>query len=212
MLSSNLGNLELALAKEKSSAHTQTLNDLDRERDVLISAFIKWLDVMQFFPDAATAAKATQLSHFLDGFGANIAKQTQLAESTILSNIVKGFRDDATRKGYLADLNGTAWIDAIDKANANFIASSAERVSSSSDDSKVLPFSKVRQTATEAYYELISMLESRYKTAAEDKQPVQAYENCIAELNELIKQTNASAEVSHARKATTTITPELPKA
>ncbi|MCX6209910.1 MAG: hypothetical protein NTZ59_10575 [Bacteroidetes bacterium] len=71
--------LQTALDKEKSSELTKLLNELDRNRDVLISAFVKWLQAMCFYPDAAIAKDATTLLHYVEGFGKNIATETNLA-------------------------------------------------------------------------------------------------------------------------------------
>ena len=79
--------LQAGLDKEKSSLITKTLNNLDFQRDVLINDFTDWLEVMQRFPNASIASNATSLYHYLEGFGNNIANETQLSETTILTNL-----------------------------------------------------------------------------------------------------------------------------
>ena len=192
--------LQTALDKEKSSELTKLLNELDRNRDVLISAFVKWLQAMCFYPDAAIAKDATTLLHYVEGFGKNIATETNLAETTILSNIVDGFTTDTFKSTALANMNGTAWITGIKTTNDAFAKEYSNRVVSGADLSKVESFTTVRKKATDAYIAFITLLMSRYNTAQEDGKDVSGYEDCINQLNTLIMKANILVETSVERK------------
>lgn len=195
-LTDSFADLQAALDKENGSLITKTINDLDHKRDVLISAFIKWLEAMVDFPDSAIAADAAVLLHYVNGFGTAIAKQTNLAETTILTNIVDGFTKDTTRSTALAAMNGTQWITAIDTVNKDFSAAYANRVSDVADTKKVKSFSEYRKTSTELYSSLVALVGSRYNSAKEDAADTSLWETCIADLNQLITQVNTSVELS----------------
>lgn len=192
--------LQAALDKEKSSEITKLLNDLDRKRDILTSAFVKWLQAMSVYPDDAIAKDATTLLHYVEGFGKNIATETDLAETTILSNIVAGFTNDAAKSTALTNMHGTAWITGIKDANDAFASEYNKRIVSSADNSKTESFTVVRKQATDAYIEMIELLISRYKSDKEDAKDVSGYEACMNELNTLIMKVNILAETSVARK------------
>lgn len=188
--------------KELSSQITKKLNQLDHNRDVLVLAFLKWLQALTDFPVEALAKDAATLLHYVEGFGKNIAVETFLAETTILNNIVDGFTNDDARKAALAGLHGTEWISAIKTSNDAFATEYNNRVVIAAGNGKVESFTTVRKASTNAYIDMISLLMSRYETDAEDKKDVSVYESCIAELNVLIAKVNILAETSVARKAT----------
>ena len=189
-------NLQAGLDKEKSNQLTKILNDLDFKRDVLIDDFTDWLEIMQRFPDTAMAAKADVLYHYLSGFGKNVAGQTQLAESTILTNIVDGFTTDIGRKDALAAINGTPWITALGAVNADFISQYANRIADDSNNNKVESFSSLRKRTTIIYNDVIDLLSSRYKNEKADNNDITVYENCISEINELIGKINILVQTS----------------
>lgn len=189
-------NLQAGLDKEKSNQLTKVLNDLDFKRDVLIDDFTDWLEIMQRFPEEALAQKAQVLYHYLSGFGKNVSGQTQLAESTILTNIVDGFTTDTDRKKALAAINGTPWITALGAVNADFISQYANRLADDSNNKKVESFSALRKGTTIIYADMIDLLSSRYKNEKADNNDVIFYENCISELNELIGKINILAQTS----------------
>lgn len=189
-LSAIFASLQAALDKEKSNELTQLLNKLDRQRDVLITAFIKFLESMTDFPDAAIAAQAKTLLHYVEGFGDNIARQNQLAETTILTNIVDGFTTNVERKNSLAALNGTAWITAIGAVNTEYATQYGNRITDDSATKNVESFTSVRKKALVLYNALAGLLESRYDSDKADNLDVSVYETCIKDLNELITKAN----------------------
>jgi hypothetical protein len=182
--------LQAALDKEKSNELTQLLNKLDRHRDVLITAFVKFLESMTDFPDATLAAKAKTLLHYVDGFGKGIAYQNQLAETTILTNIVDGFTTNIERKNSLAAINGTPWITAIGAVNTEYAAQYGNRVTDDSATKNVESFTSVRKKALVLYNALAGLLESRYESDKADNLDVSLYETCMKDLNELITKVN----------------------
>ena len=201
--------LQAGLDKEKSSQLTKILNDLDHQRDVLISDFTNWLEIMQRYPDATIAANAKNLYHYLEAFGKDIAGQTQLSETTILTNIVDGYTKDADRNTALKAVNGDAWIAALGAVNSEFASQYSNRVSNDATTNKAESFSGLRKKVSPAYTDVIDLLESRYKTDKADGKDVSLYETCIGDLNQLIKQVNVAAEIS---KPTTPTPPAIPQA
>lgn len=192
--------LQAGLDKEKSSLITKLLNDLDLKRDILIEDFTTWLEVMTRFPDPAIAEKATNLYHYLTGFGKGIAKLPNQSESAVLTNIVDGFTTDATRSASLDALNGKLWVSALGAVNNDYITQSANRVADGASDATVESFSSTRKKTSIAYVALIDLLTNRYGNDKADGQAVLVYEKCIGELNELITKTNVSAELSRPNK------------
>lgn len=182
--------LQAALDKEKSNELTQILNKLDRQRDILISAFIKFLESMTDFPDTALAAQAKTLLHYVEGFGKGIAQLNQLSETTILTNIVDGFTTNVERKNSLAAINGTPWITAIGAVNTEYATQYGNRVTDDSATKNVESFTSVRKKALVLYNALASLLESRYESDKADNLDVSLYETCMKDLNELITKVN----------------------
>ncbi|MFC4232918.1 DUF6261 family protein [Parasediminibacterium paludis] len=137
------------------------LNKLDHQRDVLITAFVKFLESMTNFPDETLATKARTWLHYVEGFGKGIAYQNQLAETTILTNIVDGFTNNIERKNALAALNGTAWITDIGIVNAEYEALYGNRITDDSATKSVEGFTSVHKKALALYNALADLLESR---------------------------------------------------
>lgn len=185
--------LQAALDKEKSSTITKQLNTLDKERDTLISNFVKFLDSMSFYPDAAVANHAQDLLRYVNSFGKNINTQSHLAETTILTQIVTGIADNNDRKAALAALNGTLWITQLGTVNAEFASLYSKRIVDTSADKSIESFSLIRKKTDALYQNLIKLLESRYQTAVYDKTPTADYETTINEVNELIAKANLLA-------------------
>lgn len=188
--------LQAGLDKEKSNQLTKVLNDLDHKRDVLIDDFTDWLEIMQRFPDEAMAPKAQVLYHYLAGFGNNIAKQTQLAETTILTTIVDGFTNNVERKDALAAINGTKWITALGAINSEFASQYSNRITDDASNNTVESFSSLRKRTTVAYSEVTELLISRYNNDKADKKDISVYEKCIGDINELINKVNILAATS----------------
>lgn len=189
-------NLQAALDKEKGNQLTKILNELDQQRDILITAFLKYLEAMTSYPDAAIAAQAQSLLHYVEGFSSNIAKETQLAETTILTNITEGIINNPTRSAALAAMHGTLWITSIASVNANYASQYSNRITDDSSNKKVEAFTVVRKTATTAYNQLIDLLESRYKSDKADGLDISLYEKCFGDINELITKVNVLAITS----------------
>jgi len=195
-LLANFTDLQASLDKEKSNQLTKVLNDLDQKRDALITDFGIWLEVMQRFPNTDMAAKAQNLYHYLSTFGTGIARETLLAETTILTNIVDGFTKDKDRQSALESINGSDWIKLLGETNAEFAAQYSNRVTDTSGNNKVESFSNIRKKATSDYNNVIELLASRYSSDKADKLDVALYETCIADLNQLIAQVNTLAITS----------------
>jgi hypothetical protein len=189
-------NLQAALDKEKSNQLTKILNELDRKRDVLISAFIAYLHAMTDFPEAAVAAHATSLLQYINGFSSNIAKENQLSETTILTNITDGLLNNPSRNASVIAVNGLPWVTAIKAVNDNYSSQYGNRISDDSSNKQVETFTAVRKKAVTAYGELVSLLQSRYNTAKEDKLDISLYETTIGDINELINKVNILAATS----------------
>lgn len=192
-LINSFAGLQAALDKEKSSAITKQISSLDKERDVLISNFVKFLDSMSFYPDVAVANHAQDLLRYVNSFGKNIQTQSHLAETTILTQIVTGITDNNSRKAALAALNGTLWITKIGAVNAAFASLYSQRIVDTSADKSIDSFSLIRKKTDVLYQSFIKLLESRYQTAIYDKTPTADYETTINEVNELIAKANLLA-------------------
>jgi len=195
-LTANFPNLKASLDKEKSNKLTKVLNELDQKRDALITDFSDWLELMQRFPDTDMAAKAQNLYHYLSAFGTGIARETLLAETTIITNIVDGFTKDKDRQSALETINGSAWIKALGEVNTEFAAQYSNRVTDTSGNNKVESFSNLRKQVITAYNNVTELLVSRYNGNKADKLDVATYETCIADLNQLIAQVNTLAKTS----------------
>ncbi len=201
--------LQAALDKEKSNQLTKTLDALDQQRDILIRAFVKYLDAMTDFPVKATADAATEMLHYVDGFGKNIAGQSNLAETTVLTNITDGFTTNVARKTALEAMGGTPWITALSNINTEYSTQYGKRIATDSTTDKIESFGTVRKKATTLYKALLDLLTNRYGSDKEDKADVSLYEACIADINTLAAKINALVAVS---KAPGTVTAAAPAA
>jgi hypothetical protein len=195
-LAAIFASLQAALDKEKSNQLTKMLNELDHKRDILIGAFVRYLDVMTDFPDAAVAAHATSLLQYIDGFSSNIAKENQLAETTILTNITDGLVTNPARNAALLAVNGLPWVTAIKAVNDNYSTQYGNRISDDSSNKQIETFTAARKKAVTAYGALINLLQSRYNTAKEDNLDISLYETTIGDINTLITKVNILAVTS----------------
>ena len=188
--------LQAALDKEKANQLTKILNELDHKRDVLISAFVQYLHAMTDYPDATVAAHAASLLQYITGFSNNIARETQLAETTILTNITDGLLTNASRNAAVIAVNGLPWVTAIKAVNDNYSTQYGNRISDDSSNKQVETFTAARKKAVTAYGALITLLQSRYNTAKEDNLDISLYETCMADINTLITKVNILAATS----------------
>lgn len=187
-------NLQAALDKEAGNQITQTLNRLDAERDELIIAFRQFLQAMCSYPDTAIADSAKPLLNYVHSFGKDIAKQTMLAETTIITQIVDGFTNNNERKNALAAIHGSLWITALGNVNTAFAQAYNTRITDTTSNNKVASFTEQKKAVLPLYNELIDLIEGRYKTAKADGADVAPYEKLIAEINQLIASVNLLAE------------------
>ena len=188
--------LQKALDKEKGNLLTKELDTLDGQRDVYISAFVKWLESMTDFPNAAFAANAKEMLHYVGGYGKGIARQTDLSETTILSQIVDGFTKNDPRKEALAAMNGTPWIDAINAVNTQYSTKYGSRVSDDAANEKVESFTALKKKTVDAYTTVTDLLSSRYQSDKADNLDVSLYETCIGDINQLVDKANILGEAS----------------
>ena len=198
-------NLSATLEKEQANQLTKVLNELDRKRDILMSGFIKFLDAMTDYPNEAIAADAVKGLAFVHGFGTNIAQQTQLSETTIITAIVDGFTNNADRKTALTAMNGTLWITALGEANNEFAKQYSNRITDTATNNAIDSFSDARKLASTLYIETTDLLMSRYTADKADELDVTLYETCIGDLNELIGKANALVAASKLNTALATV-------
>lgn len=172
-------------ANDQSNPLTQALVDLDIRRDNAITGISTLLNAFSYHFDALIASQAQTLTNHLANYGTGIARETALAETAIIANIVADWNTSPEMVSAIKALNLKAWAAELETANTAFdtqyLARNQTMGAASPDTMK-----QKRQEATNSYYELRNKLNG-YFIVNDGAEPFTKTTN---ELNALIGQYN----------------------
>lgn len=175
-----------ALNKELANEETKELSALDRLRDKNIIGINYVIDGYAYHNDANKVDAALLLKNYIDAQGKEISNQNYSTETASLTKITGAFKTEAKYVAAVSLLGLTDFVNNLEAANLAFENKFKSRNTSLSEDKDVPSFGAVRKEATPLYQELISLIESRFKTAKADGVATEPYQKLINELNTLI--------------------------
>lgn len=177
-----------AINREKASAFTKLIEELDDRRDTAISGFVAWIKSLLKYPKLIKREQAGIMDKYLSNHGNSIATQNLQAETTILTKIVDDCKTQPQLITALITLDGKEWMDEIEDANNTFISTYANRSEELGEEGKKESFINVRKEAIPAYEALVEMINMRYKTAIADKTDTTLLQKCVNEIDATIIQ------------------------
>lgn len=177
-----------AINREKASELTKEIEKLDARRDTAISGFVAWVKVYSKYPKLVKREPAVILNNYLSNHGTGIATLNLQAETAVLTKIVDDCKTQQNLITALATLDGKDWIDEIEETNLAFINTYAKRSEELGEEGNKESFYDVRKEALPAYYALVDMIISRYKTAAADKLDITLLQKCVDQIDATITQ------------------------
>jgi hypothetical protein len=181
--------LNNAFLNDPASPLTTEINNLDDQRDQIITGLVAVTDGYCYSPIAAQAAAAAVLSHNLKVYGKSIAKQAFNAESTIIDNIVNDWTTQTALSNAVTTLGLGGWVTALSTANTQFRTKYAARTAALATESLVTPksVSELRPEADLALTNLLKKLDGYYGV----NDGTAPWNIVVAEVNVLIDKYNA---------------------
>lgn len=110
---------ENSLATTKKSKQTQSLQELDAERDNLLNNFIAHCRIYQTHPTKSKSEAAKRAVIQIEAYGKGIAKRAYRDETTIIRSLVADFKKEDLAKD-IALIGAKEWLDLLAPANQKF--------------------------------------------------------------------------------------------
>ncbi len=134
LLSAKLPDLTKIKAQELSNALSNTLHDLDNERDTLITAILGHLKAFGSLSMSFIAPHVAVMNRFFDTHGRDIAKANYNAETKRINDLLADYDAKAEVRSAVEGLNLTMLFDQLRSVNALFAEKFLQR---SSEDAAV---------------------------------------------------------------------------
>lgn len=202
-LAAILSKLKAALNREESYSLTKVIEDLDVRRDIAINGFYMQINSLCLHPKTAIKTAAIIIKDYLKTHGTGIANQNYQTETAVLTKIVDDCKNNTTLKTACTTVEVSDWLIEIETANTTFIEKYQTRSGEMGLNANAESFISLRKPAMEAYYNLIKILESRYKTAVADNAAVSdALKKCVDDINANVIQFKQLIKASQSRKNT----------
>ena len=119
-ITATLPNLAKIKAQELSNALSNTLLDLDNERDTLLTVIVAQIKSMAKLSLPSIATHVLVLNRFFDMHGRDIAAATYNAETERINDLLADYDAKADVQAAFAGLNLTIFIDQLRTVNALF--------------------------------------------------------------------------------------------
>lgn len=159
-----LPELEKVKAQELSNALSNTLHELDNERDTLFTAIVAQIKAMGKLSLPSIAPRVLVLNRFLDIHGRDIATANYNAETERISNMLTDHDAKADVIAAFAGLNLSLLIDQLRSVNTQFAGLFLQRTGEDAAKEKV--DSRAIRTKTDkvlaAFYDAIEFCSSEY--------------------------------------------------
>lgn len=173
---------------------TEELISLDKRRDDLIIAIEKMVEAGASHYDDTLAQQGRLLLEHLALYGKGIAREVYQSETTILSNLVRDWRDRPDLSAAIKSMQLEGWVSKLNEANKAFSDLFVAR-SQKEGTSVTESLSAKRGEVTDAYYELRDMLDAHFKV----NHGADPFARTVSELNGLIDR-YTSLTVSRAKQ------------
>ncbi len=111
--------LESTLNISKKSEQTQSILELDAQRDNFLNNFIAHCKIYQTHPEKTKAEAAKRAIIRIEAYGKNIAKRAYRDETTIIRNLVADFQKEPLATDIVL-IGAKEWLDFLAPANQKF--------------------------------------------------------------------------------------------
>ncbi len=149
--------LDDTLVYERESNFTKILEQLDLERDDVITGIKHGFLMNLYHDDPAHKDAARLLLDHLEGYGKRIIKLNYEAESTVLINIMQDYKTNDHLKMALKTVDLWDWAQRIDRTNTAFRVQYRKRITAESATENI-SFSTLKPTAIKVYDKLVHRL------------------------------------------------------
>ena len=184
-----------ALAPVKKSDLTQKIQELDTQRDNLLSGFSAHLKAFQHFPEEASREAAKRLLTLLEKFGKNIQDRPLQEETAIITNLLQDIAQPQPAQD-LQKIGAAPWIDALEVANTTL----EQHHNSRTEQQSTIEAGRTkaaRQELAEAFRNLVQTINAL--ALINGKEP---YTNLANAINQVVKNTNLSSAKADKGKDT----------
>lgn len=202
-LADQTAGLENLFKKQLASELTQEILSLDARRDNAYNGILFSVQANLYHYEPNRVQAATRLKANLDLYGAGVAKENYLAETTLLKNIVNDWEDKPELNDAMVLLGLKSWKNELKDANTSFNQKYIERTLEYSEADEQTLVAKRAETL-EAYYTLRQFIDAYALTVN-----TAIYHTATSQVNALIEQYNTLINNRVARQANDT--PEDPK-
>ena len=175
-----------ALAPVKKSDLTQKIQELDTQRDNLLSGFSAHLKAFQHFPEEASREAAKRLLTLLEKFGKNIQDRPLQEETAIITNLLQDIAQPQSAQD-LQKIGAAPWIDALKVANTTLEQHHNSRTEQQSTI-EVGRTKATRQELAEAFRNLVQTINALALLNGKD-----AYTNLANAISQVVKNTNQTS-------------------
>lgn len=111
--------LEEALKPLGKNQHTETLSELDAERDSIFSGLIQYVRSFLNFPDSDKKKAAQRITAIFDSYGKGITRRPYRDQTAIIRNILVDFETSENQAAVTA-LQMKQWLIPLKTANERF--------------------------------------------------------------------------------------------
>ena len=144
-----------AYAQAKKWSQTADLEELDKQRDAALSAFLQALKAMTASPNATKQTAAKQLQFIRDKYSLSAADE-YMKETTAISQMIQEMEASAEAQAALVTTGLDDWFTDLKQKNAGFLAKMNERTEAQAGQQKGLV--REKRLACEAAYKNVVKL------------------------------------------------------
>lgn len=121
-----LSAFEESLKPLRKSEHTQKLNDLDNQRDILLIGFINHCKLFVNFPEAEKSEAAKKLVLVNEKYGKSPHRQSFREETAIIRNLAEDLKVPELATA-VSTIGASKWIEELVKVNEAFATLHTDR-------------------------------------------------------------------------------------
>lgn len=181
--------LDKGLVQVKKSGHTQSLSELDKQRDDYIRGLRTVIKAEHFAPENDQQKHAKTVQILLDTYK-GLEKENFRKQSELLGNLLVDFEQEPYKSASQA-LNLGRWLTALKTSNDNFIQLYNQRRDEDAQ-SEPINIKALRQELDKLYHELMNLL-----NALKILKPSDTLTTLVAKINRLIEKWQDTLAIRH---------------
>lgn len=179
--------LESTLNISKKSEQTQSILELDTQRDNLLNNFIAHCKIYLKHPEKNKAEAAKRAVIKIEAYGKNISKRAYRDETAIIRNLIDDFQKEALSKD-ITLIGAKEWLDLLAPANEKFDELHSNRTMEQSER-EVGQTKEARSQMQEKFDRLCKAVTAMAFVKGEEN-----YKTLAAAINEEVKNALASTK------------------